>query len=484
MISKGKTAFAGGIFFLIILLLLPWGKSPWRNCVVSPPFPAEKGLFLRIRYFGKGKDLSAFSSLGEELSLLPKEFLQGPPFFRTLKSLGDLGITKKTPFFVEAHLFWDTRRSLWEALILSSLTQEPGENNILENQTKKEPPPFQSASLPGGTLLFSSGVFEENARRLASKALSTFGELQSPFLKWEFSDGGFCHEKYPFVFKKPLFLQGYFSLSPGKSHVSWNLEDPDIFSVEIQNLPLWEKRVRYTPIFIPSPLILEGGCSDVASLVFFLKKALALDALQREDRLFPEKWRSLLEKGLTHFSNVSLPLAFAVGGKGRFFQVFSPGFLLHFPEGGRDACARVENVWRRLSFFLKPLKIIENSLCGGQTSFPISLLATVFEGETLGGMITEDSFSLSKSQKSSYPLFFGETPSLAWFILDIPMLYKSTEEFFLEGNMLGQIPFRFLPLVHAVNAVGYRCSLFGVLACAFFGDGTGEIILSSDIFNR
>jgi hypothetical protein len=138
-----------------------------------------------------------------------------------------------------------------------------------------------------------------------------------------------------------------------------------------------------------------------------------------------------------------------------------------------------------MSFFLKPQRqgIKEKTLCGGLTSFPVSLLITATERETLGGFITEDSFTHAKLQKSRYSLFFGETPSLAWFILDIPMLHKSMEEFFLEGNILRQIPFRFLPIAHTATALGSQLSFLGVLGCAFWGDGKGEVVLSADFIH-
>ena len=474
MTLRGKIALVVGIFFVALLLVFA-RRHPWEDQGLFSRPSKEKTLFLRVRYCGQGGDLSAFGSLGSEVFSLPRgfhasEFLE---FFVRLKSLGEWGDMKKKSFSLEAYLFWNEKSTLWEGFILSDLIKNPDEEKIL---------PWRSIPLSEETLFFSSAVSEKRAREFTFKALASFRELGSSSLSWEFSDGGFFCKEIPLIFQKPLLFRGNFSLSPGREHFSWNLEDSEIFSEEIQSLPIWKKQVRYPPIFIPSPLIAEGGCSDMGSLIFIIKKALTLDALRKENRLVPEKWSALLEKGLARFSSRALPLAFVIGGKSQLFQAFLPGVLLHFPEGGERACARVKNLWRRLSFPLKPLEIPEETLCGGLASFPVSLLITALEGETLGGLITENSFMHSKLQKSRYSLFFGETPSLAWFILDIPMLHRSMEEFFLDGGILGQIPFRFLPLAHTATALGSQLSSLGVLGCAFWGNGKGEIILSKDSF--
>lgn len=469
------------VFFLIVLSA---EKLPREELGLFFRSSEEESPSLRVRYRGEGRDLFVFGTLGSELFSLPRDVRasQVSEFFLFLKSLGEWGSREENSFSLQGHLFWNERENFWEGFIWTDLAMDLEKDNSYNHLEQGDLPPFRSVSLSGETLFFSPTLSEKRAQEFMSEYLVPSWEKRFPFLEWNFSDGGFFRKEFPSLFRKPLLFQGNFSLFSGKGCFYWDLESSEIFSEEIQNLPLWKKQVRYTPMLIPSPLIAEGGCSDMGSLVFLAKKALALDTRRKEDRFIPEKWSSLIEKGLARFSSVSLPLAFVVGGKSKLFQTFLPGVLLHFPEGGEKACIRVEALWKRISFFLKPKSLQEKTLCGGFASSPVSLLITAMEGETLGGFITEDSFTHAKLQKSRYSLFFGETPSLAWFILDIPMLHKSIGEFFLEEKILGQIPFRFLPMAYTVSTLGSQLSSLGVLGCAFWGEGKGEFIFSGDFF--
>ncbi len=477
MSSWAKLGFFSGIFLLVVLL---FSRVERDGTLPNPLVPfLEKTPSLRIRYFGEGRDLRGFAVLGEAL------FSQNPPemaqLFRILSSFCQKQGSEDSLFSVRSLLFWDEQQSSWSCFVFYEGSGKAAEDLFgmgkwqdFENTF----PAFRRSVFPEGILVFPRAFSEETSERFLKEAFYDFPEPQAS-LEWRFSDGGFGRKKYPAFFESPLLFNGDFSLFSGKGEFSWKLENLETLPEKMRNLPLWEKQALYLPLFAPFPLIAEGGCSDFTSLLSLVETIFTLD----EESFLPEDWKIFGEKIFHRFVDVSLPMAFVLGGKSQAFQTIFPGILVHFPEGGERGCTRVENLWKRARFFLKPLAISEKALCGGLAPFPVNLLMVALEKETLGGMITEDSFRSSESSRSRYPLFFGNTPSCAWFILDLPVLHGSIREFLLEGRILRSIPFRFLSITHALeNAVG-ELAFLGVLGCIVSGEGEGRVLFSSDIFS-
>jgi len=199
---------------------------------------------------------------------------------------------------------------------------------------------------------------------------------------------------------------------------------------------------------------------------------------------FSSEWSEFLQKAFSRFSDMDLPFAFVLGGEARAFTTTLPGFVLHFPEGGRKGCEKVESFWKRVRFFLKPSRTLEDGLCGGISSFPISILMTARQEETLGGWITEKSFLESQPSKSQYADFFGNSLYFTWMIIDFSALHNWMEDFLLGEKFLARIPFNLLAAIYGLRDLSAHLAFLGVLGGAFSENNRGELIISSDIFNR
>ena len=436
--------------------------------------------FFEIRYCGNGRDLGCFAMLGGEIS--PQHPVEFSRFFAFLQTLTSSDIKVSSCFSLRSFLFWNEKKGLWEEFFMFDRVLP---DNFL---SARGDCPYRCMSFSEKSLVFSSSLSEKEAKGFVSDRWRFFTEQKKPMFEWTVEDGGFLREKWPRFCEGPLSIQGNFSLDSGKGIVSWklmgegNLFLRELFEVPGQQIPEKRQAFPYLPLFMPSPVIFEGGGESLGRFACFMQHFLLYERQKGIDAPFPIEWINFLEKVFSRFSDVYLPFAFVLGGEARVFTTSLPGFILHFPEGGGEGCGRVEGFWKRVRFLLKPSRVLEDRICGGMSSFPVSILMMARQNETLGGWITEKSFLNSEARESRYEDFFGNSLSSSWVIVDFFALHAWMESFLFGENILTRIPFNLLAKIYELKDLSEKLTCLGILGCSFFEGTQGKLVISSDIF--
>ncbi len=418
--------------------------------------------------------------LGEKIS--PQHPVEFSRFFAFLQVLASSEIKNSSRFSLRSFLLWDQKKGFWKEFFMFDRVLP---DNFLSSRGDC---PYYCMSFAEKSLVFSSSLSEEEAKEFVSDKWRFFTEQKKPMFEWIVEDGGFLREKWPRFFEGPLFIHGNFSLDLGKGILSWeligegNLFLKELFEVSGQQIPEKPQAFPYLPLFIPSPVIFEGGGESLGGFACFMQHLLLYERQKGTYLPFPTEWLNFLKKTFSRLSDVYLPFAFVLGGEARVFTTSLPGFVLHFPEGGEEGCERVESFWKRVRFFLKPSRILEDSVCGGMSSFPVSLLMMARQNETLGGWITEKSFLNSQARESRYGDFFGNSLSSSWVIVDFFALHAWMEGFLLGENILTRIPFNLLARIYELKDLSEKLTCLGILGCSFFESTQGKLVISNDIF--